>query len=103
MSRVYDYTEATGFIREVAEQTESLLLEQLSDLLSRGLLVVEKTEPVLTQDHSTGKVQIHQKINLTLRDKEYIEKLEKENAVLQYRLDCIESALRGNKDDGEEV
>lgn len=80
MSRVYDYSTAMGFIRHAAEQTESLLLEQLNDLLSRGLLVVEKTEPVLIQD-STGKVQIHQKINLTLRDKEYIEKLEKENSV----------------------
>ncbi len=67
-------------VRNVAEQQKAIILAQLSDLVKRGLLVVESTEPVLIKDYNSDEIRLSQSIRLTLKDKEYIEKLEKENA-----------------------
>lgn len=67
---------------KVAQQTESVILEQIEELVKRGLLVVER-EPLSiyqVRDQATGEVKfnIGGKIRLVLKDQEYIEKLEKQ-------------------------
>ncbi len=96
--RVYGLTEVGDLLKTVSKNTEDIMLEQLEDMLKRGVLVVEKSEPVLIQDAQTQKVTVQQKIKLTLKDKEYIERLEGEVRTLTYRLDCIKSAFYGNED-----
>jgi hypothetical protein len=63
----------------VAKQTELSILQQLSDFVSRGLIIVEHGPMVLTHSVNNSGIEIKQTIELKLKDKEYIERLEKEN------------------------
>jgi len=84
-------------ITDIAKQQENLILEQLGELITRGLLVVEKTEPVLTggweRDRDKYTVKLEQKIRLVLKDQEYIEKLEAENAEYKDLIKRLNEAL----------
>lgn len=79
---------------EVNKQTESIILSQLNELISRGLLVIESTQPVLVADYDLYhngtfnrdkpyNIRLQQMVKLKLKDQEYIEKLEKENEELK--------------------
>jgi len=78
---------------DLARQQEAILQEQLGDLVSRGLLVVESTEPVLIREPYSDKIKIAQSIKLTLKDKEYILKLEEENKILKEQLETIKNVI----------
>jgi len=82
---------------DIAKQQEELILESLGELITRGLLVVEKTQPVLVgrweRDRDKYTVELRQNIKLVLKDQEYIEKLEKENKELNARLQAIIDTL----------
>lgn len=80
--------------KEISQQKENLLLEQLNDLVSRDLIVIEQTQPVLVQDSDSNKLIFRQAIKLTLKDKEYILKLEEENKQLKETLDIIKEKLK---------
>jgi hypothetical protein len=69
----------------VHRATEVKILEQLGDLVSKGLLEVEYGPYTLTQD-SIHQVSVHQMISLKLKDKEYIESLEAEVKALKLLL-----------------
>lgn len=81
--------------RDIQEQTEALILEQLNDLVSRGLLVIESSQPILVRDMSNNKIKISQSVRLTLKDKEYIETLEVENRRLKDILSKIQEVFPG--------
>lgn len=68
----------TEISEEVALQTEKAIFEQLQELISRDLLVVEARGVELYQDMTSDKIKIGQNIRLKLKDQEYIEKLETE-------------------------
>jgi hypothetical protein len=68
---------------EMAQSTEALLCEQLDNLVTDGLLVIESQMPVLIHDPLSNKIQIKQAIKLKLRDQEYINELKEENAKLK--------------------
>lgn len=77
----------------MAAAHENALREQLSDLVSRGLLVVEIGPQVLVQE-CDGKVTVRQSINLQLKDREYIEKLERENKEMREIIERLQSCLK---------
>lgn len=79
--------------RDIHEATEKAMLEQLNDFVSRGLIVVEMTQPILIQDMYSPEIRISQQVKLTLKDKEYILKLEKENQEMKDLLEAIDHAL----------
>lgn len=86
---------------DLLKQKESIVLEQLNELISRGILVVEETQPVLVRDAypftSSGepsRVRLQQSVRLTFKGHEYVERLEKENADLRRRLEVIELAVK---------
>lgn len=79
--------------REAAKQTESLIMEQLNELISRGLLVIEMTKPMIVHDQNTAKICLHQGVRLLLKDQEYVEKLENENRAMKEQLEQINKAL----------
>lgn len=61
------------------EKEESVLLSQLSELISRNILIIEKTEPVIVKDDDPNfpnRLHIKQSIRLVSREMEYIRKLE---------------------------
>jgi hypothetical protein len=80
-------------INELLKQQEMILIDQLNELISRDLLVVESHQPVLTRSEDSGQVQLRQTVKLKLKDQEYIEKLEKENKTLKERINAIENAI----------
>ena len=80
-------------IEEFTKRKESLILEELNDLISRGLLVVEETRPVMTRSPIADKIEITQGVRLVLKDQEYISKLEAENKELKEKLDKHTEAI----------
>lgn len=72
---------------------EKILLEQLQDLLKRGLLVVYKQQPILTSEGDTLKIS--QGIYLTLQNIEYVKNLEAENIKLKANLSRIQEVFDG--------
>lgn len=80
--------------REFMEKKQALILEQLGDLVSKGLLVIQEVQPVLVKDDSSNKITLQGAIRLTLRDKEYIEKLEKENKALKAKFEQLRDWIK---------
>ncbi len=74
---------ATQIARQAADATETAILEQLNDFVSRGLIELKLGPQVITQDMHSAKLNIAQSVSLVLKDKEYIEKLETENKQLK--------------------
>lgn len=74
---------ATQIARDAAKATETFILEQLNDFVSRGLIELRMGPQVITQDMYSSKLNIAQTVSLVLKDKEYIEKLENENKELK--------------------
>jgi len=88
-------SEVEKLINNMTKQEESILLEQLSELISRGLIVIYKEEPVLTHEEKDGThtVKISSAVRLVLKDHEYIQRIEKENAELKARIQENERSL----------
>ena len=63
--------------------------EQLNELVSKGLLVIELGEPIIVHDEHSSKVEIKRSVKINLKDKEYIESLEKENAKLKEQIKIL--------------
>jgi hypothetical protein len=68
---------------KLSQNKEKYIMEQLSEFVNRGLIVVEQTGMKLhameRYDHSRQvEITMEQDIRLVLKDQEYIEKLEKE-------------------------
>lgn len=59
-----------------AKARENILMEQLNDFISRGLIEVETSEFVLIRRSEDELLELRQSVKLKLKDKEYIEKLE---------------------------
>lgn len=81
--------------REVLRQKDSYILESLNELISRGLLEVHETQPVLVRESDSMKITLKQSVKLVLKDQEYIEKLEKENQELKEKLKNIKQSITG--------
>lgn len=81
--------------KQISEKQNDLLMEQLNDLVSRGLLIIEHTQPVLVRSISEDKIELRQAIKLTLKDKEYIIKLEEENEQMKNQLEALVKAVTG--------
>lgn len=86
--------EMSKIIADIMHQEENLILVQLQDLIKRGLLVVERGPAILVEDFMSNNIQLRQTITLTVKDKEYIEKLERENHELKNQLAMIDTLLR---------
>ncbi len=61
---------------DIAKQSTAVILSQLNWLIDRGLLEVRKGSPRLVQEYDTSTVKLAWDLEITVKDKEYIEKLE---------------------------
>jgi len=68
---------------------ETALLQQIKDLVDRDILVVEEQQPVLVCDKDSGDYSIKQMVRLTVKDMEYIKRLEDKIVQLKRALDCL--------------
>ena len=78
---------------KMASATESTILQQINDFISRGLIVVEVMEPLMMLEPDSDQVVIRQSVRLVLKDKEYVEKLEVENKELKEKIKAIKDSL----------
>jgi len=88
------YDSISKVVADIGKQQENIILGQLNDLIKRGLLVIESTQPTLVQDPDSTKILLRQSVKLTLKDIEYIQSLEEENKKLKEKLLSIETALK---------
>lgn len=85
--------------KEAAKQENEILTSQLNEFISRGLLVVEVTQPMLVTSFEVNEnnpgyeVRIERGVRLVLKDQEYIEKLERENTELKNKLNEVKKLL----------
>lgn len=70
---------ASEIMKSVAEHSEKVIIEQLNDFISRGLLELRSVGPTLVHALDSNKIEIKYGCMLILKDKEYILKLEEEN------------------------
>lgn len=77
------------------EQKEAAIRESLIELIQRDLIVIEQTEPVLTQLNGPDgpEFKLMQSIRLVPKEFDYIKKLEAENRELKESLKRIEDAV----------
>lgn len=71
-------TDLHDLTRELGAQIESFYMDELNDLINKGILVIRHQDPKFFQK-SNGEVELSQHVKFELKDKEYIEKLEAEN------------------------
>ncbi len=71
---------ARDMMDDLLKKQEQYLLDQLSELVNRGIIVIERTQPVLTSyelPNGNRKITMGQAVRLVPKEKEYIEKLER--------------------------
>lgn len=81
----------------LSEQKEAVILSQLNELISRGLIVIEQTEPVITtfQEHD-GKytMKVSQAVRLVPKEFDYIKQLEEEVKTLKEQLATVRQVVK---------
>ena len=63
-------------MHDAAQQKEKILVNQINELVSRGLLVIEQGEMQFVRLEHEEKIEMRQNCRIVLKDQEYIEKLE---------------------------
>lgn len=97
MEGVYMTQEMSKIAAQIADQSERVILEQLGELVKRGLLVIERGPMILTSNsREPYKLEVNQAVRLVLKDQEYIQNLEKENAQMKGVFDSIRKVYPGN-------
>lgn len=80
---------AEDVARIIAEQTEAKILEQLEDFVKRDLIELEVSDVAIVQNPFSAKLEVRRNVSLRLKDREYIERLEKENADFKKALEHL--------------
>lgn len=70
-------------VEKVSKAREETIMDQLNDFISRGLIEVQIIGSQFVRSADSNNVVFTESVRLVLKDKEYIEKLEKENAELK--------------------
>lgn len=65
---------------KVAKAREETIMHQLNDFISRDLISIEVMGGTFVRMADSNAIEYRESVRLVLKDKEYIEKLEKENA-----------------------
>lgn len=71
-------SEILGLVNLAAKDIEQSILSGLQDLVSRGILVIERGAPVIIVDPE-NRMSVSTPIKLHLSNQEYVENLEREN------------------------
>lgn len=88
-----DITSTTDIANTVIKTKELRIMQQLSWLVERGILVIEEQPGQFLYSPDHNHVEWVQEITLSVKDKAYIEKLELENKRLKQMIDAFKEAL----------
>lgn len=86
-----------NLLKATKESSLKLFAHQIDDLIKIGLLVTEDEFFEMVRDDASDNIKISQSFKVTLKDKEYIEKLEAENLKLKNSLQAIRLAIEDEK------
>lgn len=78
-----------GVLTDLLKQQENIVLGQLGELVTSGLIEVQTTAPVLVQEPMSDKLVLRQAVKLHFKGFERIQELEKENELLKSELKSI--------------
>ncbi len=81
-------------IRNLLEQKESIVLEQLNELIKSNVLIVEQSEATLVQHPDRHEVTLAQSVRLTFRGAEALKELREENDRLKAKLAEIRAQVK---------
>lgn len=95
------YNNVNSFInnigRDLLEQQEAIILEQLNDLIKDGVLVIQKTQPVITMSHKYDsdkyEVTISEAVKLSYIGKEKMDELQTENTKLKEEVRLLKAGF----------
>lgn len=74
---------ADELAKKVAKAREDIIVASINDFISRGLIEIRVVSSGFIRTPDSSDIQYRESVELVLKDKEYIEKLEKENAELK--------------------
>lgn len=90
-----DSFEMRVIMDDLYRQQEAIINDQLGDLIKKGILIVEMTNPVLVKNpFDQYKVELRQGLRVTIKEKEYIQKIEKENLDLREKLNKVQELVK---------
>lgn len=81
-------------IQDLIRQQQAIFLDQLGDLVKKGLLVCEAVPSEVVMEADQFKYTLRQKVRFILKDQEYINKLEKENQKMKIELQMIATSIK---------
>lgn len=89
---------AQDLLNAMAKKMDTEIVNQLSELVKRGVLVIQSTQPVLVQELNdmTGETEIKLSaaISLVPKELEYIQKLEAEIVELKRVVESLKDELQ---------
>ena len=83
--------------QKIAKVREETIMHQLNDFISRNLISIEVIGGTFVRMEDSNNIEYRESLRLVLKDKEYIEKLEKENAELRAYKQEIKKLIGQNK------
>lgn len=93
---IMDHLSVDSYIRSIMnnllEQKEEYIKTALIELISRDLIVIEQTQPILirsTDSQGKEEFKLQQGVRFVPKEFEYIKKLEAENKELKEKLEAI--------------
>lgn len=99
LDMAFETTTMQEAMSRLLEQKDKLIMDELNELTSRGLIVIEQTRPTIVREAGSGELRLAQAVRLVPKEKEYIEKLETENAELKAKIDRIENIFNGSDEE----
>lgn len=85
--------EARTVIKQLCDSQQEIIMEQIGDLVRKGILVALFEQPVIVTDDGTN-FRLTQKVKFELKEQEYIKKIEQENIEMRHKLLSIKSLFR---------
>lgn len=88
--------------KKAAESMETEISKQLGELVDKNILMIERTEPIITIDDS-NVLRVSQKVRLHLRDREYIEQLRGKIETMEDKITWLEGRLASIQDAAKNI
>jgi|LakMenE01Jun11ns_1017448.scaffolds.fasta_scaffold9353858_1 hypothetical protein len=89
------FDSAEKLAKAVTKAREESILSQLNDFISRELIEVRIMGTQFVRIPDSTAIEYREVVKLVLKDREYIEKIEKENAELKSYVEEIKKLLKG--------
>jgi hypothetical protein len=96
-----------SFVRRLSDSVhtgiEQNVIRQLNDFIKRDLIVLQMGPMTMVRCENTDEIEVRQSVELLLKDREYIEKLEAEIETLKSWKERVERLLNHKLEEFEGV